>query len=108
MGLEENQPHDRAGKQQLPAHGQQAVAGNEETVGSHPLDPALGDNVPALRAVLKVSQAVLGAHRLGDALEVIAEHTPGTSSTCSSRHARTSPPSTMTTSTPPSRRCFAD
>ncbi len=35
----------------------------------------MGDNVPALRAVLKVSQAVLGAHRFSDALEIIAEHT---------------------------------
>ena len=35
----------------------------------------MGDDVRALRAVLKVSQAVLGAHRFDDALEVIAEQT---------------------------------
>jgi diguanylate cyclase (GGDEF)-like protein len=75
MGLEQNQPHDRAGNQQLPVHGQQAIAGSEETAGSHLLDPADVDNVRVLRAVLQVSQAVLGAHRFSDALEVIAEQT---------------------------------
>jgi diguanylate cyclase (GGDEF)-like protein len=75
MGLEQNQPHDRAGNQQLPVHGQQAIAGSEETAGSHLLDPAVVDNVRVLRAVLQVSQAVLGAHRFSDALEVIAEQT---------------------------------
>ena len=55
--------------------GQQAIPGGEEAVGSHLPDPAVGDDVRALRAVLKVSQAVLGAHRFSDALEVIAEHT---------------------------------
>ena len=44
-------------------------------MGSHLLDPAVGDDVRTLRAVLKVSQAVLGAHRFDDALEVIAEQT---------------------------------
>ena len=44
-------------------------------MGSHLLDPAVGDDVRALRAVLKVSQAVLGARRFSDALEVIAEQT---------------------------------
>jgi diguanylate cyclase (GGDEF)-like protein len=75
MGLEPHQPHVRAGTQQLPVHGEQAIAGSEEPVGSALPDPALGDNVRALRAVLKVSQAVLGAHRFSDALEVIAEQT---------------------------------
>ncbi len=75
MGLEPNEPPDRASKQQLPAQGQQAIAGSEDTAGSDLLDPAVGDNVRALRAVLKVSQAVLGAHRFSDALEIIAEHT---------------------------------
>ena len=42
---------------------------------SHLLDPAAGNDVRALRAVLKVSQAVLGARRFDDALEVIAEQT---------------------------------
>src|SRR6478752_3766173 len=74
MGLEESHPHDRAGKQQLPAHGQQAVGG-EDTAGFPVLDPAVVDDVRALRAVLKVSQAVLGARRFSDALEVIAEPT---------------------------------
>ena len=54
---------------------EQAIAGSEETVVSHLLDPAAGNDVRALRAVLKVSQAVLGAHRFDDALEVIAEQT---------------------------------
>ena len=44
-------------------------------MGSPFLDPAVGDDVRELRAVLKVSQAVLGAHRFSDALEVIAEQT---------------------------------
>ena len=42
---------------------------------SHLLDPAAGNDVRASRAVLKVSQAVLGTHRFDDALEVIAEQT---------------------------------
>ena len=75
MGLEPHQPPDRAGKQQLPGHGQQAIAGSEDTAGFPLLDPAVVDDVRALRAVLKVSQAVLGARRFSDALEVIAEHT---------------------------------
>ena len=54
---------------------EEAIAGSEETVVSHLLDPAAGNDVRALRAVLKVSQAVLGAHRFDDALEVIAEQT---------------------------------
>src|SRR6476659_9119764 len=76
MGVEPKQPHDREGEQQLPAHGQQAVGGGKDTAGgSALLDPAVVDDVPALRALLKVSQAVLGARRFTDALEVIAEHT---------------------------------
>ena len=75
MGVEQNHPHDRAGKQQLPAHGEQAITGGEDTAGSHLLDPAVVDDVRALRALLKVSQAVLGARRFTDALEVIAEQT---------------------------------
>ena len=54
---------------------EEAIAGSEETVVSHLLDPAAGNDVRALRAVLKVSQAVLGTHRFDDALEVIAEQT---------------------------------
>ena len=54
---------------------EEAIAGSEETVISHLLDPAAGNDVRALRAVLKVSQAVLGTHRFDDALEVIAEQT---------------------------------
>ena len=54
---------------------EQAIAGSEETVVSHLPDPAAGNDVRALRAVLKVSQAVLGSHRFDDALEVIAEQT---------------------------------
>jgi diguanylate cyclase (GGDEF)-like protein len=73
MGLERNQPHGGAGSQQLPPRGEQTIAGSEDM--SHLLDPAVGDDVQALRAVLKVSQAVLGAHRFDDALEVIAEQT---------------------------------
>src|SRR5262249_43218707 len=119
------------------------------------LDAAVGDDVRALRAVLQVSQAVLGAHRFNDALEVIAEQTraalgaasfsisrwepergvlhtminvgelgPGEerwptdeaypladhrmSPSCSGGDARTSPPSTITTSTRPSSRCYSD
>ena len=75
MGLERNRPHARAGSQQLPARVEQTIGGSKETVGSHLLDPAVGDDVRTLRAVLKVSQAVLGAHRFDDALEVIAEQT---------------------------------
>jgi hypothetical protein len=73
MGLERNQPHGPAGSQQLPVRGEQAIAGSEDV--SQLLDPAAGGDVRALRAVLKVSQAVLGAHRFNDALEVIAEQT---------------------------------
>ena len=69
MGLERNQPHGRA------ASPERAIAGSGETAGSLLLDPAVVDDVRALRAVLKVSQAVLGAHRFNDALEVIAEQT---------------------------------
>ena len=54
---------------------EEAIAGSDETVVSHLLDPAAGNDVRALRAVLKVSQAVLGTHRFDDALEVIAEQT---------------------------------
>ena len=54
---------------------EEAIAGSDETVTSHLLDPAAGNDVRALRAVLKVSQAVLGTHRFDDALEVIAEQT---------------------------------
>ena len=54
---------------------EEGIAGSEETVTSHLLDPAASNDVRALRAVLKVSQAVLGARRFSDALEVIAEHT---------------------------------
>ena len=54
---------------------EEAIAGSEETVTSHLLDPVAGNDVRALRAVLKVSQAVLGTHRFDDALEVIAEQT---------------------------------
>jgi hypothetical protein len=54
---------------------EEAIAGSEETVVSHLLDPVAGNDVRALRAVLKVSQAVLGTHRFDDALEVIAEQT---------------------------------
>ena len=75
MVFEPDQPPGRAGKQQLPVHEQQAIAGSEETTGSDLLEPLVGDNVRTLRAVLKVSQAVLGARRLSDALEVIAEQT---------------------------------
>jgi diguanylate cyclase (GGDEF)-like protein len=75
MGPDRNPPYDRAGSRQLPVHGEQAIAGSEETVVSALLDPAVGDDVRALRAVLKVSQAVLGARRFHDALEVIAEQT---------------------------------
>src|SRR6185437_7042013 len=53
--------------------GEQVIAGGEAF--SPLLDPAVGDDVRTLRAVLKVSQAVLGAHRFNDALEVIAEQT---------------------------------
>ena len=59
MDLEPNQPHDRGDKKQLPVHEQQAIIGGEEAVGSPLLDPAVVDDVRALRAVLKVSQAVL-------------------------------------------------
>ena len=72
MGLERNQPHGPAGSQQLPVRGEQAIAGSDV---SHLLDPAAGNDLRALRAVLKVSQAVLGARRFDDALEVIAEQT---------------------------------
>ena len=54
---------------------EEAIAGSEETVTSNMLDPVAGNDVRALRAVLKVSQAVLGTHRFDDALEVIAEQT---------------------------------
>jgi GAF domain-containing protein len=73
MGLERNQPHGPAGTQNPPVRGEHAIAGSEDV--SHLLDAAAGDDVRALRAALKVSQAVLGAHRLNDALEVIAEQT---------------------------------
>ena len=56
-------------------HGEQAIAGSEDTAVFRLLDPAVVDDVRVLRAVLKVSQAVLGARRFSDALEVIAEHT---------------------------------
>ena len=59
LGLVRNRPHGRADSQQLPARGEQTIGGTEETVGSHLLEPAVGDDVRALRAVLKVSQAVL-------------------------------------------------
>ena len=75
MGLEPHQPSDRPGKQQLPGGGEQVIAGSEDTAGFPLLDPAVVDDVRALRAVLKVSQAVLGARRFSDALEIIAEHT---------------------------------
>ena len=54
---------------------EQTIDGSKGNVGSPLLDPAVGDDVRTLRAVLKVSQAVLGAHRFDDALEVIAEQT---------------------------------
>jgi len=73
MGLERNQPHGPAGTQNPPVRGEHAIAGSEDV--SHLLDAAAGDDVRALRAALKVSQAVLGAHRFNDALEVIAEQT---------------------------------
>jgi hypothetical protein len=72
MGLEGKQPHRPAGSQQLPVRGEQAIAGSDV---SPLLDPATGNDLRALRAVLKVSQAVLGARRFDDALEVIAEQT---------------------------------
>src|SRR3954471_6328422 len=72
MGLEGNQPHRPAGSQQLPVRGEQAIARSDV---SHLLDPVAGNDLRALRAVLKVSQAVLGARRFDDALEVIAEQT---------------------------------
>jgi diguanylate cyclase (GGDEF)-like protein len=75
MSLQQDQPDDRAGSQQLPGHGEQAIAGSGDTAGSPLLDSAVGDSVRALRALLKVSQAVLGARRFSDALEVIAEQT---------------------------------
>ena len=59
MGLEPHQPSDRPGKQQLPGGGEQVIAGSEDTAGFPLLDPAVVDDVRALRAVLKVSQAVL-------------------------------------------------
>ena len=39
------------------------------------LAPAGSDNVRVLRAVVRISQAVLGTHEFGDVLEVIAEQT---------------------------------
>jgi len=54
---------------------EEGIAGSDETAVSHLLDPAASNDVRALRAVLKVSQAVLGTHRFDDALEVIAEQT---------------------------------
>jgi len=66
MGVEPHHPHDRAGKQQLPARGQQAITGSEEPARSDLLGPGVVDDVRVLRAVLKVSQAVLGAHRFSD------------------------------------------
>ena len=54
---------------------EQAIAGSEEIVISRLPDPAAGSDLRALRAVLKVSQAVLGSHSCDDALEVIAEQT---------------------------------
>src|SRR6476659_11016318 len=53
----------------------QAIASRKDTVIARLPDPASGNDVRTLRAVLKVSQAVLGAHRFDDALEVIAEQT---------------------------------
>jgi len=75
MDLERNQPHGPAGSQNLPVRGEHAIAGSEDV--SHLLDAAAGDDVRALRAALKVSQAFLGAHHFNDALEVIAEQTRG-------------------------------
>jgi diguanylate cyclase (GGDEF)-like protein len=77
MGLE---PHCGAGSEKAPARVKQAIAGDDETAVAvcDLLDPAAAHDVRALRAALKVSQAVLGAHRLDDALEVIGEQTLAT------------------------------
>jgi diguanylate cyclase (GGDEF)-like protein len=75
MGGEQNRPQFGAVDERLPVRGEQAIAGSEESVVSQLLDRAAGDDVRALRAVLKVSNAVLGAHHFNDALEVIAEQT---------------------------------
>jgi diguanylate cyclase (GGDEF)-like protein len=48
------------------------TGGATETAVLDLLDSAAGNDPRALRAVLRVSQAVLGAHRLDEALEVIA------------------------------------
>ncbi len=73
MNLERSEPRGRTGSQKPPVRGEQASAGSEKV--SRLRDPAAGDDVRALRAALKVSQAVLGAHHFNDALEVIAEQT---------------------------------
>jgi diguanylate cyclase (GGDEF)-like protein len=49
--------------------------GDRETAVFDLLDSAAGNDLRALRAVLRVGQAVLGAQRFDDALEVIAEQT---------------------------------
>jgi diguanylate cyclase (GGDEF)-like protein len=49
--------------------------GDRETAVFDLLDSAAGNDVRALRAVLRVDQAVLGAQHFDDALEVIAEQT---------------------------------
>ena len=56
MGLELHQPHGGAGSEKLPVRVEQAIASSEEIVVSHLLDPAVGNDVRALRAVLKVSR----------------------------------------------------
>ena len=48
------------------------MAGGTETAVLDLLESSAGNEPRALRAVLRVSQAVLGAHRLDEALEVIA------------------------------------
>ncbi len=73
MGLSELDRNSALAPESL-ARVEEAIAGSDETVVSHLLDPAASNDVRrALRAVLKVSQAVLGTHRFDDALEVIAE-----------------------------------
>ena len=48
------------------------AGGGAETAVLDLLESSAGNDPRALRAVLRVSQAVLGAHRLDEALEVIA------------------------------------
>jgi hypothetical protein len=65
MGVEVRQPRrdDTGGRFSL----------GIETAASDLLDSTAGNDLHALRAVLRVSQAVSGAQHLDDALEVIAE-----------------------------------